>query len=132
MTAATIGQERLERPAEGEDTARRAPHGTVARYTTRGGAGCRCSECRAAMAAYQRERRERIMAGRPVVDRRRFSFADLERMLVVESDVELLRRLGLCGNVQLYRWRRTGLTVEQADVLAIRAGFHPAEVWSSW
>jgi hypothetical protein len=33
---------------------------------------------------------------------------------------------------QYYRLRRSGLTVEQADELAVAAGFHPAEVWPNW
>jgi hypothetical protein len=33
---------------------------------------------------------------------------------------------------QLYRWRDRGLTWDQADTLAIHAGYHPAEIWSEW
>lgn len=30
---------------------------------------------------------------------------------------------------QLYRWREKGLTVDQADELAVLVGVHPSEVW---
>lgn len=30
---------------------------------------------------------------------------------------------------QLYRWRHQGLTWAQADLLAVRIGFHPGDVW---
>lgn len=33
---------------------------------------------------------------------------------------------------QVRRWRSTGLTAAQADVLAVRCGLHPAEVWRDW
>ena len=33
---------------------------------------------------------------------------------------------------QVYRWRKYGLTAEQADELAVRCGLHPAEVWPDW
>lgn len=33
---------------------------------------------------------------------------------------------------QAYRWRRYGLTVDQADELACRVGLHPANVWPDW
>lgn len=34
--------------------------------------------------------------------------------------------------VQLYRWRRYGLTVDQADDLAASLGYHPSEIWPDW
>jgi hypothetical protein len=33
---------------------------------------------------------------------------------------------------QLHRWKTSGLTVDQAGLLAVRAGYHPAEVWPGW
>lgn len=32
----------------------------------------------------------------------------------------------------LHRWAHMGLTVDQADRLAVAVGFHPAEVWPAW
>lgn len=33
---------------------------------------------------------------------------------------------------QIIRWRQYGVTWAQADVLAVRLGLHPAEVWPDW
>lgn len=33
---------------------------------------------------------------------------------------------------QVYRWRNVGVSFDQADELATRAGFHPASVWPEW
>lgn len=36
-----------------------------------------------------------------------------------------------CGVARyaIYRWRSEGLPIYRADTLAVRAGFHPCEVW---
>lgn len=68
----------------------------------------------------------------------RFPLEPLERALgarhgspVSPSVVLLAARLGI-GRRHLPRLRRTGLSEAQADVLAVRAGFHPGEVWPEW
>lgn len=58
----------------------------------------------------------------------------LEALLEVLGDPEL-RQLALdldVGERWLYRARDHGLTVDQADALAIRIGLHPCEVWPTW
>jgi hypothetical protein len=32
----------------------------------------------------------------------------------------------------LARWKGRGITIDQADALACRAGLHPGEVWPEW
>lgn len=41
------------------------------------------------------------------------------------------RRLGV-ERTQVYRWRSTGLTFEQAETAAERLGFVPYELWPAW
>ena len=41
------------------------------------------------------------------------------------------RTLGISGE-SFKRYQANGLTAEQADRLAVRAGFHPLEVWPDW
>lgn len=38
------------------------------------------------------------------------------------------RALGI-DPAQLHRWRRYGLTIDQADEMACRLGLHPIEIW---
>jgi transposase-like protein len=48
-----------------------------------------------------------------------------------ENMSTLARALGV-DRAQLGRWRRTGVTPSTADRLAVRLGFHPAELWPQW
>lgn len=64
-------------------------------------------------------------------DRRPFDLDVLEVAMGGICGLDVARRLGINAR-QVHRWRKTGLTVHQADVLAVRAGFHPAEVWPDW
>lgn len=44
-------------------------------------------------------------------------------------------RMGMLMGVhprQVQRWRHNGLTLAQADLAAVRCGFHPSEVWPDW
>lgn len=41
------------------------------------------------------------------------------------------RALGISGD-SFKRYQANGLTEDQADRLAVRAGFHPLEVWDDW
>lgn len=43
-----------------------------------------------------------------------------------------LRGAGAAEVRRLYRLRRTGRSVDQADRWAVRLGFHPAELWPDW
>jgi hypothetical protein len=77
-------------------------------------------------------------------DAARLAFDPLERTLAaflghIEAATARtgpnLKRIAFALGVhpkQLYRWRESGLTWVQADKLAIRAGYHPAEIWSEW
>ncbi len=33
---------------------------------------------------------------------------------------------------QIHRWRQQGVSWAPADLLAVRAGFHPGDVWDDW
>ena len=113
-----------------------SPHGTHSRQSK----GCSCRRCRAAHRRYMQRRRkgtaevtdrrqQRIAAAR--WEPRPFSLAELEEILRPTSANDLARMLDTNG-VSVRRWRRTGLTADQADTLAVRAGLHPAEVWPGW
>lgn len=62
---------------------------------------------------------------------RSFPVDVLEKYLGSRSAGDTADLLGVSVR-SLHRWRRTGLTERQADVLAIRAGSHPGELWSDW
>lgn len=53
----------------------------------------------------------------------------LEHMAVSPRQAQVI--LSSSGEA-MKRYTERGLTAEQADRLACRAGFHPAEVWPSW
>ena len=67
----------------------------------------------------------------PICQPRPFEVDALERLLPGRCSVEKAATLGIQYR-QLHRLRRSGLTVAQADALAVAAGFHPAEVWRDW
>ena len=58
--------------------------------------------------------------------------------LAGRSTVEIEDRVGLTAKVldvdrgRVYRWLRSGLSIDQADVIAIMFGLHPCLVWSDW
>ena len=58
---------------------------------------------------------------------RPFDFQRLEARAGLHLSA-LARALGR-HRPQLYRWRAHGLTVDQADGLALRLGLHPVEIW---
>lgn len=70
------------------------------------------------------------LGGRPAIPRP-FSIDLLEQRLRGRCLLEEAADLGLHPR-QIYRWRQSGLTERQADELAVRCGFHPAEVWPDW
>ena len=49
--------------------------------------------------------------------------------LVARSGFAAIAASGGVTRRTLYRWRHSGLTLEQTDELAIRCGLHPSEVW---
>ena len=63
--------------------------------------------------------------------RRRLDFGQLEQLVAAPSTAELCRRLGVQRDV-LLTWRRSGVTVDQADELATVVGLHPLNVWPDW
>jgi hypothetical protein len=62
---------------------------------------------------------------------RPFDFAALEQAAAVDGASSLARVLGV-DRRYVYRFRQSGLHADQADELAVRAGFHPAELWPTW
>ena len=62
---------------------------------------------------------------------RPFPLEDLERLLPGRCGPERAALLGIQYR-QLCRLRHTGLTADQADDLAVAAGYHPSEVWPEW
>lgn len=105
-----------------------SPCGTSAQYL----AGCRCEPCRAARAAYKRRwtaQRQRSKARTGIG--LRLPFDPLASRLGDLPVLEVARRVDVDSR-QVYRWRKAGLTVDQADRLAVLAGFHPAEIWQQW
>lgn len=67
----------------------------------------------------------------PKRQHRPFAVEDLERLLPGRCSVERAEVLGIQYR-QLLRLRRSGLTMREADELAVAGGFHPGEVWSMW
>lgn len=59
-----------------------AKHGTLHRYRSE---GCRCGECKAASAAYQRDLRQRRAAGEPAQKRPSATVVSLNAPVVAES-----------------------------------------------
>jgi hypothetical protein len=60
----------------------------------------------------------------------RLPFGPLEQLVSGGCGLATARELGVHPR-QVYRWRRYGVTWAQADELATRAGWHPAEVWGA-
>lgn len=75
----------------------------------------------------------------------RLPFAELERLMAVRlgvragcggaqagwTDTDLAAALGVSAR-SVHQYRRRDLSLDVADQLAIRAGWHPAEVWPDW
>jgi hypothetical protein len=104
--------------------------GTRYRYITR---RCRCSECKEADRAYRlRRRRAGVTVTPPDAPlRRRLPFEPLERLLQFPTTQALARFAGVDGR-EVYRWKAKGIPAHRGDALAVRAGFHPGEVWAEW
>lgn len=60
-----------------------------------------------------------------------YPFAALLEKAGLETTSKAVRGLSISG-ASFNRYTEHGLTPEQADRLACRAGFHPAEVWPEW
>jgi hypothetical protein len=60
----------------------------------------------------------------------RLPLAPLEQLVGRGCGLATARELGVHPR-QVHRWRRQGVTWAQADELATRAGWHPAEVWGA-
>jgi hypothetical protein len=61
----------------------------------------------------------------------RFPIDDLQRIICAETDGDIALATGFCRRT-VQRWRRDGLTPIIADRAAIRAGYHPANIWPHW
>lgn len=70
----------------------------------------------------------RLVAAEP----RRFALERLEALCGDPPAVVLAARLGVSRKRLDRVRRRGGLTVFEADELAVRAGYHPAAVWPDW
>lgn len=62
---------------------------------------------------------------------RPYPFEPLQRLIAAPTAQVAADLLGVPRR-RLYRLRDQGLTVDQADRMAIAAGYHPAEVWPTW
>lgn len=61
----------------------------------------------------------------------RFPIEDLQRVINAETDADIANATGFCRRT-VQRWRHNGLTAINADRAAIRAGYHPANIWPHW
>lgn len=81
----------------------------------------------------RRRRRTRPIEPRP------FVLEPLERLVAREAPpgrpaqptADIAERLGITRR-QVARLRHLGLTVRQADELAVALGRHPSEIWADW
>lgn len=66
---------------------------------------------------------------------RRYPWAPIETLIVGDygdpTVVEIGGRLGIDPR-QVYRWRVSGVTSEQADRISVAMGLLPYEVWPEW
>lgn len=82
---------------------------------------CRCEVCREESKDYRRQLAE---------DRKR----PAPPRLSCEPLIRALDRAGRLGEVEyskIHRWRKDGMDLYAADVVAIRLGFHPATIWGA-
>ena len=61
----------------------------------------------------------------------RFSLTDLEILIGATSDRDIAQATDSTRRT-VQRWRHQGLSARQADRAAVRAGFHPANIWPHW
>lgn len=73
-------------------------------------------------------RKKRTVGLQSVRGERRLPFSPLDVGLDVSA---IALRLGV-DRRQVYRWRESGVTVTQADELAVRLGCHPTELWADF
>lgn len=60
-----------------------------------------------------------------------FPFSDLEQYLQETRSSELCEILGISNDL-LRRFKETGLSVDEADRMAIRVSSHPCMIWDGW
>jgi hypothetical protein len=60
----------------------------------------------------------------------RYPFAPLAALMGV-NESQACKQLRVSGSTA-QKYRRDGMTAIVADGMAVRAGFHPQDVWSSW
>lgn len=80
---------------------------------------CRCDICREANRLYRRQHRENQVK----LELPKLPGAPLVRLLELDGQLEAL------NPAYKFRWLRYGLSVYSADVMAVKFGYHPYEVW---
>lgn len=111
---------------------------TPANTINRGGGRVRCRLCHnACQARYKKRRRLNPPESLPRI---RLPFTPLEPFIVASPLDDAGQAPGArtiaaqCGTTvqKARRWKRTGLTLDEADTAAVRLGCHPCEVWPDW
>lgn len=62
----------------------------------------------------------------------RYPDLNVKALLAYTEDLGTLAELLGVTRRTLHRYERSGLTIEQADMFAVRLGLHAAEVWPAW
>lgn len=60
-----------------------------------------------------------------------FDFENVEKYMDETRTSELSAILGVCAEL-INRFRKDGLTVDEADKVAMKLGEHPAMIWEEW
>lgn len=61
----------------------------------------------------------------------RFDLQPLAALLGATCDSEIAHATDTCRRT-VQRWKHDGMSADQADRAAIRAGYHPANIWPDW
>lgn len=61
----------------------------------------------------------------------RFDLHPLADAIGAESDRDIAQATNTCRRT-VQRWKHDGMSVDQADRAAVRAGYHPANIWPDW
>jgi hypothetical protein len=61
----------------------------------------------------------------------RFDLEPLATALGATCDGDIAQATETCRRT-VQRWKHDGMTVDQADRAAVKAGFHPANIWPWW
>ena len=61
----------------------------------------------------------------------RFDLDALADAIGATCDGDIAQATDTCRRT-VQRWKHTGMSVDQADRAAVRAGYHPANIWLTW